>query len=111
MIDHNMPFEKLFLEQEKFQEKVEGVAPHDCPVKFEYHIAAMVEELGEVLKADKRWKTHRNAAFVPEEKLDEISDVFITAMNIAIWSGFGVDEVIRAINNKISENFSRLEAK
>ena len=111
MIEYNKSFEKLFSEQEKFQKLIEGVNPHDNPVKFEYHIAAMVEELGEVLKADKRWKTHRNTTFIAEEKLDEIADVFITAINLALWSGFNVDMVIRALNNKISENFKRWEDK
>lgn len=111
MIEYNKPFEGIFELQAKFQELVEGDHPHDDPSKFEYHIAAMVEELGEVLKADKRWKTHRNAAHNVEEKLDEIADVFITAINLALWSGFTIDEVIRALNNKIDENFKRWEDK
>lgn len=111
MTNHNIPFEKIFEEQARFQTLIEGEEPHDNPVKFEYHMAAMVEELGEVLKADKRWKTHRNVTFVPDEKLDELADVFITAINLSLWSGFTVDEIIRALNNKLSENFRRLEDK
>ena len=64
----------------------------------------MVEELGEVMKADKRWKTHRNHRYEPDEKLDEIADVFITAMNISIHSGFTAEDIEKAISNKIKEN-------
>ena len=74
-----------------------------------YHTLAMMEELGEVLKADKRWKTHRNERFVKEEKLDEIADIFITAMNMAMYSGFDDRTVLNAIEKKISENEVRLE--
>ena len=68
----------------------------------------MVEELGEVVKADKRWKTHRNERYLVEEKLDEIADVFITAMNIAIHSGFSSDDIEKAIMDKIQTNYERL---
>ena len=68
-----------------------------------------MEELGELMKSDKRWKTHRNARYEPEEKLDEIADVFITAMNISMYSGFSADEVAKAIAKKIAENTEKLK--
>lgn len=104
-------FEVLFEKQAEFQERVAGVYPGDSPAHFEYHIAAMVEELGEVLKADKRWKTHRNAAFIPAEKLDELADVFITVMNLCLWSGFDYDDLLDAVSKKIQQNFRRLGEK
>lgn len=95
--------------QIRFQKEVTGAkCPGDNLHQFSYHIQAMVEELGEVMKADKRWKTHRNERYEPDEKLDEIADVFITAMNIAIHSGFTAEEIEHAIEHKISENFERL---
>lgn len=102
-------FEELFSSQEKFQELVEGVSPKDDPRRFQYHMSAMVEELGEVLKADKRWKNYRNTVFVEAEKLDELSDVFITAMNLVIWSGFTKEQLLEAIGNKIEKNIKRVE--
>ena len=69
----------------------------------------MVEEMGEVMKADKRWKTHRNFRYEKEEKLDEIADVFITAMNMAIHSGFTAEQMEEAISSKIKENYARLK--
>lgn len=76
-----------------------------------YHVQAMVEEMGEVTKADKRWKTHRNENYDRLNKLDEIADVFITTMNIAIFSGFQPKEVSDAIVNKIQQNIERLIMK
>ena len=102
-------FAESFKSQISFQEKITGLkCPADNLKQFSYHIQAMVEELGEVMKADKRWKTHRNERFVPDEKLDEIADVFITAMNIAIHSGYTSDDIEDAISKKIKENQLRL---
>ena len=59
--------------KKKDEEKKEDVkVPSDNVDWFSYHIQAMVEELGEVMKADKRWKAHRNDRYMPKEKLDEL---------------------------------------
>lgn len=102
-------FGNLFMSQMLFQDKIEKCFPHDNPTKFHYHITALQEEIGEVLKADKRWKTHRNNAFDPEEKLDELADCFITLMNITMWSGFTSDAILDAIESKIDRNEKRLD--
>lgn len=106
---------ELFDLQVAFQEKViaqsgEGVQalPHDSSKWFEYHCLAMMEEMGEVLKADKRWKTHRNVKFDIDEKLDELADVYITLMNICIHSNISMQELIEATDKKIKRNFRRL---
>ena len=99
-----------FKHQASFQKLVTGAnCPGDNLEQFSYHIQAMVEELGEVVKADKRWKTHRNERYLVEEKLDEIADVFITAMNIAMHSGFDSETIEKAISDKIQKNFERLQ--
>ena len=103
-------FKESYNNQVHFQEAITGATcPGDNLHQFSYHIQAMVEELGEVMKADKRWKTHRNSRYEPAEKLDEIADVFITAMNIAIHSGFSADDIEKAVSHKINENYKRLE--
>ncbi len=106
---------QLFAEQIKFQEKIlEGSnrpsfqIPCDDTENFKYHCLAMVEEMGEVMKADKRWKTHRNERFEPEEKLDEIADVFITLMNICIYSDIDANKLSEAVSQKINQNNERL---
>ena len=106
-------FKKLFDSQVKFQKLVTGDdnLPRDNTYGFSYHVQAMVEEMGEVMKADKRWKTHRNTRYCPDEKLDELADVFITAMNLAIHSGFSYQKIEEAIYLKIQNNFGRLEEK
>lgn len=102
-------FKDSYDNQIHFQEAITGVkCPSDNLKQFSYHIQAMVEELGEVMKSDKRWKTHRNERYEPEEKLDEIADVFITAINIAIHSGFSAETIEMAISKKINENYERL---
>lgn len=110
MTNFGQSFLKSFNEQVKFQERVTGAkCPSDNTEQFKYHVVAMVEEMGEVVRADKRWKTHRNTRYEHDEKVDEIADVFITAMNLAIHSGMNVIDVENAIANKIAENFRRLE--
>ena len=105
-------FEELYKSQIAFQEMITGEnLPCDCISNFSYHVQAMVEEMGEVMKADKRWKTHRNERYVPEEKLDELADVFITAMNLAIYSGFSAQDVFEAIQIKILDNNRRWQEK
>lgn len=103
-------FKELYQDQLKFQLKVErATVNYDDPRKFQYHMSAMTEELGEVQKADKRWKSHRNSYYNKHEKLDELADVFLTAMNLSIWSGFSAEEMMEAIQNKIVINNNRVE--
>ena len=110
-------FCELFNKQVDFQKSLlirQGQIPtsNALPVDdlnwFTYHSLAMIEEMGEVMKADKRWKTHRNCRYKKDEKLDEIADVFITAMNMAMYSGFSGEDIQNAISNKIDENIQRV---
>lgn len=75
--------------------------PVDDVKLMSYHIQQEVSEIGEVLAADKRWKNFRNGKFDHDEKLDEIADVFIVAMNIAMYSGFNAEQVAKAIDHKL----------
>lgn len=105
-------FQKQVLEKQSKETGKPVIAlPQDDISWFSYHIQAMVEELGEVMKADKRWKTHRNDRFEFDEKVDEIADVFITAMNIAIFSGVSSDQLVNKIIAKIQENTLKLNSK
>lgn len=103
-------FVNSYNRQISFQEKVTGVkCPGDNVKQYVYQFGAMTEELGEIAKADKRWKTHRNTTFDPDEKLDEIADMFIVAMNFAIHSGYSSETIETAICHKIGINLRRLE--
>ena len=104
------PFEQLFAMQQRYQHKVTSIEklPSDHVEWFQYHMTAMMEELGEVLKADKRWKTHRNVTYNTTEKLDELADVFISAINLAMFSGFTYEDMEAAIYSKIIENEGKI---
>lgn len=116
-------FAGLYDQQTEFQSKlilkgvyedygVEGVnvkLPADCPRLESYQIQQLVSEIGEVLEADKRWKSFRNGKYDPDGKKDEIADCFIVLMNVAIFSGFTADEVLEAIKSKITVNNERLK--
>jgi NTP pyrophosphatase (non-canonical NTP hydrolase) len=101
----------IFNAQMEFQKSITGLqTPVDDVTWFNYHMTAMTEELGEVLRADKRWKTHRNAKFDPENKLEEIADVFITAINIALYSNYNAKDIANRIMTKIQENTEKRRA-
>ena len=115
-ICHSSSLDELFGKQMSYQYKVLRLRkdsnqslPQDSTKWFSYHIQAMVEEMGEVMKADKRWKTHRNERFEPSEKLDEIADLFITVMNIAMYSGINGQTLSKAVCDKIKQNAKDLE--
>lgn len=106
----NGKFDDIYEAQIKFQERITELnnLPADEPAWYSYHMLALVEEMGEVLKTDKRWKTHRNTAHAPAEKLEEIVDMLITLINICIFSNIGSQELVQAANEKINENNRRL---
>ena len=108
LYNKQIDFQQMILEEKAKEGRHSFALPQDDIDWFTYHMRAMVEELGEVTKADKRWKTHRNDNFNQEEKVYELADVFITAMNLAIYSGLSGQEMFDAINKKIKENVKRL---
>lgn len=92
--------------QIEFQKRITGIEqlPSDNIEWFSYHMQAMVEELGEVLKADKRWKTHRNTTYNREEKALELADVYITLLNLLMFTGIPFEEFMEMVVNKQMEN-------
>lgn len=103
---------QLFERQKAFQHLITGEnLPVDNTGWFSYHIQAMIEELGEVLKSDKRWKTHRNTNYEPGNKEEEIADIFIVAINLALFSGFDADRIYETVIQKIDKNFKRYNNK
>lgn len=75
--------------------------PMDSVSLCSYHIQQLISEVGEILTADKRWKSHRQDSCDYLAKLEEIADNFIVLMNIAIFSGFDGKEVTEAIVEKL----------
>lgn len=76
--------------------------PCDKPRLVSYHIQQLISEIGEVLDADKRWKSFRNNKYDKNAKLEEIADCFIVLMNIAMFSGFSAEQILDAINTKLT---------
>lgn len=96
----------LFDRQKAFQMALTGqTLPVDSRLDFRDQICLMAEELGELAKTDKRWRKERTK---PDgDKLDEIADVFIVAMNLSMFSGFTYEDIIKAIEDKLSRNEQR----
>ena len=69
---------------------------------------ALMEETGELVKSDKRWKNYRNTHYDKSNKLEELSDCFITLFNIAMYSGISSEELELALTKKMDENIERI---
>lgn len=88
-----------------------GVYGHDLPdipklpfddVKIANNqMLHLVSEIGEVLEADKRWKSFRNDKYDRPAKAEELADCFIILLNIAMFSGISCDEFVKTIQDKI----------
>jgi phosphoribosyl-ATP pyrophosphohydrolase len=99
----------IFEKQIKFQNKITGVTDvRDDQESYKYQIIAMFEELGEVVKADKRYKTHRKS-YDRVLKIYELADVYIVFMNMLIYSGISYDEFMKYLEEKMRLNFKRIE--
>lgn len=83
--------------------------PFDEPILASYHIQQLMSEIGEVLEADKRWKSFRNEKYDKTNKLEELADCFIVLMNVAIFSGFESKELYDAINKKMDKILERVD--
>lgn len=94
---------------EGFTTKQGCILPVDDPHLCSYHVQQLISEIGEVLEADKRWKSFRNKKNDSENKLDEIADCFIVVMNLAIFSGFDSYELEKAIKKKLQVVLERIE--
>lgn len=110
-------FADFFNDQVNFQKEVNEIfgygvkverIPEDNIEIAKYHMLALMEEVGELVKSDKRWKNYRNINFDRDNKLEEISDCFITLFNVAIYSGISAEELELALTKKMDENVERI---
>jgi NTP pyrophosphatase (non-canonical NTP hydrolase) len=100
----------VFEKQVSFQQMLTGLQdlPADNLQEFVKSIELMQEEIGEVLREDKRWKAFRNKTYDMGRKLDEMADMFIVMMNIMIYSGVTMDQMLDVVSKKIDENTNRV---
>lgn len=108
-MNNKLTFKELYDRQVEFQRSIvkDIDIPTDSVEWFKYHMLAMMEEMGEVLTSDKRWKTHRHRYDVVE-KLDELADVFITLTNILIYSNVSPELIMQTVSEKIDKNIERV---
>lgn len=113
----NKSFADFYNDQIAFQnEVIEKVGygievksiPEDNIEVAKYHMLALMEETGELIKSDKRWKNYRNKHFDKANKLEELSDCFITLFNVAMYSGISAEELELALTKKMDENTKRI---
>lgn len=109
MTKENITFKELYDRQIEFQKIIGNYnIPNDDPELFSHHALGMVTEIGEVLQADKRWKKNgRNRHYDKNEKLEEISDVFIFLLNMLIYSDINPEDILKNVDKKISINIER----
>lgn len=100
-------FQKELVNRIGYSVNVEEI-PEDNVELCKYHMLALMEETGELVKSDKRWKNYRNTHFDKDNKLKELSDCFITLFNVAMYSGISAEELELALTKKMDENVKRI---
>jgi dimeric dUTPase (all-alpha-NTP-PPase superfamily) len=100
---------EMFEMQKDLQRKINGSIglPMDKQSLFEKQVLGLICELGEVLKADERWKEVRILHVNRLEKLDEIVDCFCFLVNMCLYSGFSSFELYDAFVEKYKINVER----
>ena len=71
---------------DRYKDEHTVAVPVDDVGLASYHVQQLMSEIGEVLDADKRWKSHRNDKYDKNAKLEELADCFVVLMNIAMFS-------------------------
>lgn len=94
---------------DRYKDEHTVTVPVDDVGLASYHVQQLMSEIGEVLDADKRWKSHRNDKYDKNAKLEELADCFVVLMNIAMFSGFDGDDLANAIQQKLGVVSDRLE--
>ena len=100
-------FQKEVNERFGYNARVENI-PEDNVDVAKYHMLALMEETGELVKSDKRWKNYRNTYYDKQNKLEELSDCIITLFNVAMFSGISGKELAEALETKMNENIKRI---
>lgn len=93
---------------DRYKDKLTATVPVDDVGLASYHVQQLMSEIGEVLDADTRWKSHRNDKFDKNAKLEELADCFVVLMNIVMFSGFDGDDLANAIQQKLGVVSDRL---
>lgn len=93
---------------DRYKDEQTVTVPVDDVGLASYHIQQLMSEIGEVLDADKRWKSHRNDKCDKQAKLEELADCFVVLMNVAMFSGFDGNDLANAVEQKLGVVSDRL---
>lgn len=93
---------------DRYKDEHTVTVPVDDVGLASYHIQQLMSEIGEVLDADKRWKSHRNDKCDKQAKLEELADCFVVLMNVAMFSGFDGNDLANAVEQKLGIVSDRL---
>lgn len=93
---------------DRYKDEHTVTVPVDDVGLASYHIQQLMSEIGEVLDADKRWKSHRNDKCDKQAKLEELADCFVVLMNVAMFSGFDGNDLANAVEQKLGVVSDRL---
>lgn len=94
---------------DRFKDETTITVPVDDVGLASYHVQQLMSEIGEVLEADKRWKSHRNDKNDKDGKLEELADCFIVLMNMVMFSGLDGNDLEEAIEKKLKKVSDRFE--
>lgn len=111
LYNNQIEFQQLICNTFGYGEKLSMALPKDKPDICSFHVQQLISEIGEILSADKRWKTYRNEHIDMANKKEEIADCFIVLMNIAIFSNMRAEDIIKSIEEKIEKNFKRVKGE
>ena len=105
---------RLYGRQKEFQsilnkDNKEKDYPRDDVNNYSANTLLLVEEIGELLKEDKRWRTFRGLNYDKKSKKKELADMFIVFLNICMFSDVSMIELIQAVDDKIDVNMSRVK--
>ena len=94
---------------DRYKDEHTVTVPVDDIGLVSYHVQQLMSEIGEVLDADKRWKSYRNDKYDKDGKLEELADCFIVLMNMVMFSGFDGNDLEEAIEKKLKKVSDRFE--
>lgn len=94
---------------DRFKDENTITVPVDDVGLASYHVQQLMSEIGEVLDADKRWKSHRNDKYDKEAKIEELADCFIVLMNIVMFSGFSGRDMADMLVKKLNTVTDRID--
>lgn len=95
---------------DRFKDELTVTVPVDDVGLASYHVQQLMSEIGEVLDADKRWKSYRNDKYDKEAKLEELADCFIVLMNAVMFSGFSGRDFSEMIMKKLDTVIDRIDS-